>query len=51
MTVLTNSGVMPSATSPSRTGLTISRWRFWPIASSKPVSTMIAPDGPTIAQT
>jgi hypothetical protein len=36
---------------PSRTGLIISRWRFLPIASSKPVSTTMVPDGPTIAQT
>jgi hypothetical protein len=49
--VIAASAAMPSAPSPSRTGLIISRWRFLPMVSSKPVSITIAPDGPTMAQT
>src|SRR3984885_11959539 len=51
MTVFTDSGAIPTALRPSRSGLVISRCRRRLIGSSKPVSTMIAPDGPVIAQT
>jgi hypothetical protein len=42
---------MPIAFRPSPTGLISSRWRFLPIAASKPVSRTMTPFGPTIAQT
>ena len=51
ITVSTAAGSMPIALRPSPTGLISSRWRFLPICASKPVSSTIAPDFPTIAQT
>jgi hypothetical protein len=51
MTFSTLSGSMPMVARPSRTGCTVCRPRRVPTGSSKPVSTMMVPAAPTIAQT